>query len=348
MTKAARTASADAPTKPILLDKGVLLEPRRQQTPPAGCRRLDPQLRPSFALAKLNFGKTAAAAKLWRGRCSHDARRRCCLRRQQPPERRGHSGQRRRDRRKHLIVFPPAAERLVEYHELRCGGLLRRHVLLLDFIFLTLRVDHIERIRQSPVEPLGRERNGASGGGDGIGQVAQALLLRRIGIERGVHFAEGVEHRALVVEQKLAGAKVRLFHEGIKSTKVQERRGDSGPGRPDRIDGQGTQARSLLRAERAGNRELRKKIGGSDADKSGGARQFALRLDNVGTPAQQVDGQAGANAGGQCRKRCRLRQLLAEAFGEFAEENRYYVTRRVDLRGKRGDLRLQLRQLALR
>ena len=92
---------------------------------------------------------------------------------------------------------------------------------------------------------------------------------------------------------------------------------------------------------------MRKQIRRGDADQRGGARQLAFGLGDVGTAAQEIDRQSGANASGQRRKNSRLRQLLAEIFGKFSDQNGNHITRRIDLGDERRDLRLQLRQFAL-
>ena len=131
------------------------------------------------------------------------------------------AGSGRRDRRERLILLPPSAQRLVEHHELRGGVLLRRDILLLNLVFLPLRVDDIERVGQSAVEPFGGKRHRAPGRCEGFAQIAQALLLGCIRIDGGINFTERVEHRLSVVEQKLAAAEVGLFDRGIERAEIQ-------------------------------------------------------------------------------------------------------------------------------
>ena len=59
-------------------------------------------------------------------------------------------------------------------------------------------------------------------------------------------------------------------------------------------------------------------------------------------------GRPAPDAAGQGRQRARPRQLLAEIFRKLADQDRNDVARGIDLRDKRRDLRLQLRQFALR
>ena len=66
-----------------------------------------------------------------------------------------HCRQRPPDRREDLIILPAAAQRFVQAHEISSRALLRQNVLLLDLVFLPLRVDDVERIRQTALEAFG-------------------------------------------------------------------------------------------------------------------------------------------------------------------------------------------------
>ena len=90
-----------------------------------------------------------------------------------------------------------------------------------------------------------------------------------------------------------------------------------------------------------------KQVRGDDADKGGGARQFAFGFGDIGTAPQQLDRQAGADTAGQRRKHPRPCQLLAEVFGKLSDQDGDHVAGGVDLGQQGRKLRLQLRQLAL-
>src|SRR5208282_2622743 len=266
-------------------------------------------------------------------------------RRQKPPERRRNGRHGTRDRREELIVLPAAAKRFVERHELRRGTFLRGHILQLYFVFLALRVDDIERIRQSPIEPLGGKAHRAPCRRQCVGEMAQASLLRRISVDGGIHLADRVEYRLLIVEQELAGAKIGLLHNRIEPAEIQYGRRNRRPDRPYRADGKGRDAG--LPSAGSDRRHLREKVRGDSADKGGGARQLAFGFGNVGTAPQQLDRQAGADTARQRRKHPRLCQLLAEVFGKFSDQDGDDVAGGVDLRLQGRKLRLQLRQFTL-
>ena len=93
----------------------------------------------------------------------------------------------------------------------------------------------------------------------------------------------------------------------------------------------------------SGHRDLGKQIGGDDTDKGGRACQLALGFDDVGSPAQKIDRQAGPDAPREVWERARSRQLLAEIFRKFPDQNRDHVACGIDLGDQRRYLRLQLR-----
>jgi hypothetical protein len=70
--------------------------------------------------------------------------------------------QRPADRREDLIILPAGTQRFVERHELIRRALLGEHVFLLNQILLPLRIDDVERIRQSAIKAFGGKCDCAS------------------------------------------------------------------------------------------------------------------------------------------------------------------------------------------
>ncbi len=104
----------------------------------------------------------------------------------------------------------------------------------------------------------------------------------------------------------------------------------------------------MLLSNAGGDGKLRKQIRRRHTDKRGSARQLPLGLDDVRPPAQEIDRQPGTDTRRQSRKHAGPRQLAIEVLGKLADQHSDCVARRVDARDQRRDLRLQLRELALR
>ncbi len=60
------------------------------------------------------------------------------------------------------MFLPAATERFVERCKLFAGALLRRYLLLLDSIFLPLRIDHVARVDQSALNAWRRNDGSAA------------------------------------------------------------------------------------------------------------------------------------------------------------------------------------------
>ena len=86
---------------------------------------------------------------------------------------------------------------------------------------------------------------------------------------------------------------------------------------------------------------MREQSRGRDADLRRGARQLTFCFDDIGPAPQQVDGQASPDANRQDRKHARPLEFVAEILGKLADQDRDDITRRVDPRDERCDLRLQ-------
>ena len=104
-----------------------------------------------------------------------------------------------------------------------------QHVLLLDLKFLPLRVDDVERIRQAAFKALGGQRYGSPCRSQRVCEVAQAILLRRIGIDRGIDLADSVKHCLLVGEQQFAATIVGPLDNSISRPKSRMGTAKAGP-----------------------------------------------------------------------------------------------------------------------
>ena len=140
--------------------------------------------------------------------------------------------QRRRDRRQDLVILPAAAERFIKRHQLCGGAFLRQHVFLLDLYScrcasMTLSEFVNPRSNRSVARVTAR-RAAASASA----KCRSRSCCGGISFDRGVHLAHRIEHRLLVVEQQLAGAKIGLLHHGVEPAEIQQGSGDRRPDRP--------------------------------------------------------------------------------------------------------------------
>ena len=66
--------------------------------------------------------------------------------------------------------------------------------------------------------------------------MAQAILLRRVSVDRGIDVANRVQHGLLVGEEYFAATIVGLLDNRIKPAEIKDRHGEGGSDRPDRAD----------------------------------------------------------------------------------------------------------------
>ena len=183
------------------------------------------------------------------------------------------------------------------------------------------------------VPPSGRRRGDA------------AILLGCIGVDGGIDFAHCVEHCLFVREQQLTRAIVGPFHDRVEPAEIEKGAAIAGP----------TDQIGLMRK---GETPVWRPVGAVTAtcgNKSAVATPMsAVALANSRS-ATAMSGRrrnrSSANPRGYvpaAMECARPLQLVAQIFRKLPDQHRNHVSRRFDLSAEWRDLRVQMRQFALR
>ncbi len=187
------------------------------------------------------------------------------------------------------------------------------------------------------------------GCGDRIGQKQDLLLRAEEAEQRVLDFACRVQHRALIRDRELFEPRVLRPHVVADPPVVKDVPADEG--RDESLATAGLELvgeRLAGEPERAGDDEMRVKVGLAHADRGALRRRGHLRGAHIGSAAQQVGRDADGRRGRRARDLRRAPESRLQVARRHAEQEAQQVLRATEPQFQAGDRRLGVAQQCFR